>query len=198
MLFKCHCGFIATSDVYNIKCLQTVHTFTERKVKYPKKGYLFVTTSLQISEEWRPASSIIYHAWQTFRLNRLYVFTFLDLTDHISSLWDNHRQSLKSTPCSRGHNHKSSTDWSLIQTFPLHFSPPTATVLLSRPQAGSGPSSYFCPIICLGLFSIFRTTKAWVNGREVFIRELGCWWQAWSRRVLLLMKQARWRICFIP
>lgn len=97
----------------------------------PNMPYLLVTTSLQISGEGANfSSSIIYHAWRASPRNRHNVFTCLNLTDHITSLWDNHRQSVKSTPCSRGHNYKSQTVWSLIQTFLLLFSPPTATGLL--------------------------------------------------------------------
>lgn len=93
-----------------------------------KKTHPFVTTSLQLSEEGANfSSSVIYHAWRASPQNRHNVFTCLNLTDHITFLWDNHRQSVKSTPCSRGHNYKSSTVGSLIQAFLLLFSPPTAT-----------------------------------------------------------------------
>lgn len=114
-------------------CLQHLQLIKlqRERLKIPKKGYLLVTTSLQISGEGANfSSSIIYHAWQASPLNRHTVFKCLNLTDHITSLWDNHRQSVKSTPCSRDHNYKSPTVWSLIQTFPLFFSPPTATGLL--------------------------------------------------------------------
>lgn len=119
---------------------------------------LFVATSLHILEEGSPLS-IIYHPGQAPPPNQLYVFTFLDLTDYISSLCDDHRQSLKSLPCSRGHNHKSWTDWSFIKAFLLLFSPPTATVVPSVPQTGTGPISNSCQIICLGQLALSQDDK---------------------------------------
>lgn len=105
-----------------------VDGITEGKAKYPTKViYLSppVYSYLGKGPTSLPPSFIMPDG--LLLENRHNVFTCLNLTDRITPLWDNHRQSVKNTPCSRGHNYKSATVWSLIQTFLLLFSPPNAT-----------------------------------------------------------------------